>query len=815
MGSFAGHVDHIVIDDREPTLHVSGWLVDTSNQPVSLKVGFRELELVEVRWLERDDIASLFPNCAWARRAGFEVDLIAPDELPESAKLFFLATYRHGDTVAGAFPPTIITRSIGEGEFVPATIDAPQLPESAAIAVPSPAYGALRKVGVDLFLSQAATVFLQTSATPEISIIVHVTSDAESLLSMLQSLEQIRTPAFEVVLYDSSNDPDVTNILDRVQGAVVIAPPFDVPASQALREAAVVCHAPLLLLLDDKATLYPGTLGNIVQTFADDPEVGIVGGRLLDGDGLLISAGGILWRDGAHSLYGAGQLPTLPEFSFQRDVHFVPRQLLAVRKELFETLGGFDQRYGEKIYEDLDLCTRAAEHGFMIRYEPLAAAYLLEPAVSSLNNAQATLFARALYEERHQRFLQHHSASTSIPLLVARTAATPGQRILVLDDSLPLSDAIPSSPTRIAQVINELVSLGHLVTFLPMEGLGATWPDIYRKVPRSVEVLRGYDRHQVQALLAERSGVFDSIFVSKAHVMEFFAPIIPTLSPRPRIIYDAEMVFSLRELAATTPQASQSLTTQELEFVVDAEVSVADAADVVLTVSEDEAGHFRRRGKVGVHVLGHSLTTEPTSTPYRERSGVLSVGSYRGQSVPKGDGVLWYLDEIQPLIRKTLGDQAAHITLAALSKAERLRRPFNTLCKVATSLDDLLPLYDHARVCIVPARSGIGMTRRVLEAAAHGVPVVTTPELAEQIGWTVGVELLVGNTTKEFAEACVQLYQSPHLWEQLRTNALNQVTTTCSPQAFGSTLRTALGESTRKPQVGHFGAIAGMPRQPR
>ena len=812
MGSFAGHVDHIVIDDQEPILRVSGWLVDTSNQPVSLKVGFRESVLAEVRWLEREDIASLFPNCRWAQHAGFEVELQAPEELPESAQLFFLATYRHGDTVAGAFPPTVITRSIGDGEFVPASIDSPLPPTSVPPAAASPAYGELRKVGVDLFLSQAATVLLQTSATPEISIIVHVTSDAESLLSMLQSLEQIRTPAFEVILYDSSSDPDVTNILDRVQGAIVIAPPFDVPASQALREAAVVCHAPLLLFLDDKATLYPGTLANIVHTFADDPQVGIVGGRLLDGDGALISAGGILWRDGAHSLYGSGQAPTLPEFSFQRDVHFVTRQLLAIRKELFEKLGGFDQRYGERVYEDLDLCTRAAEQGYTVRYEPLAAAYLLEPTISVSNDAQATLHARALYEQRHQDFLQHHSASTSLPLLVARTAATPGQRILVLDDSLPLSDAMPSSPTRIAQVINELVSLGHLVTFLPMEGLGATWPDIYRKVPRSVEVLRGYDRHQVHALLSERSGVFDSIFVSKAHVMEFFAPIIPTLTPRPRIIYDAEMVFSLRELAATTPQASQSLTTQELEFVVDAEVSVADAADVVLTVSEDEAGHFRRRGKAGVHVLGHSLNTEPTANPYRERTGLLSVGSYRGQSVPKGDGVLWYLDEIQPHIRKALGDQAAQITLAGLSKAERLRRPFNTLCKVATSLDDLRPLYDHARVCIVPAKSGIGMTRRVLEAAAHGVPVVTTPELAEQMGWTVGVELLVGSTTKEFAEACMQLYQSALLWEQLRTNALTQVSTTCSPQAFGSTLRAALGEGARKPPAGRFGA---MPRSQR
>lgn len=69
--------------------------------------------------------------------------------------------------------------------------------------------------------------------------------------------------------------------------------------------------------------------------------------------------------------------------------------------------------------------------------------------------------------------------------------------------------------------------------------------------------------------------------------------------------------------------------------MVDAEVSVADAADVVLTVSEDEAGHFRRRG-AGAYVLGHSLNTEPTANPYRERTGLLSVGSYRGQSVPKG-----------------------------------------------------------------------------------------------------------------------------------------------------------------------------------
>ena len=73
-----------------------------------------------------------------------------------------------------------------------------------------------------------------------------------------------------------------------------------------------------------------------------------------------------------------------------------------------------------------------------------------------------------------------------------------------------------------------------------------------------------------------------------------------------------------------------------------------------------------------------------------------------------------------------------------------------------SDVDDLTPLYDDARVFVAPTRYSAGISLKVIEAAARGVPIVCTPLVARQLGWISGEELLTAETPAEFACA-VQL----------------------------------------------------------
>lgn len=103
----------------------------------------------------------------------------------------------------------------------------------------------------------------------------------------------------------------------------------------------------------------------------DDPRVGIVGARLLFPDGRVQSAGGRF--DAAlqpyHPCLGWSQI-NHPDVITTRDMPWVTGAALAVRRWVWDTLGGFDTVYERGYFEDVDLCCRAWESGVTVRYEP-------------------------------------------------------------------------------------------------------------------------------------------------------------------------------------------------------------------------------------------------------------------------------------------------------------------------------------------------------------------------------------------------------------------------------------------------------------
>jgi glycosyltransferase involved in cell wall biosynthesis len=81
---------------------------------------------------------------------------------------------------------------------------------------------------------------------------------------------------------------------------------------------------------------------------------------------------------------------------------------------------------------------------------------------------------------------------------------------------------------------------------------------------------------------------------------------------------------------------------------------------------------------------------------------------------------------------------------------------------------------------------------KLVEAAARGVPIVCTTDLAKQLGWAPGTDLLAGDRPEELAESIASLYADAALWNRLRGSALARVAAEYSPAMFESQLRAAL-----------------------
>jgi glycosyltransferase involved in cell wall biosynthesis len=78
-------------------------------------------------------------------------------------------------------------------------------------------------------------------------------------------------------------------------------------------------------------------------------------------------------------------------------------------------------------------------------------------------------------------------------------------------------------------------------------------------------------------------------------------------------------------------------------------------------------------------------------------------------------------------------------------------------------VEDLKALYRRTRVVVCTVSSGGGTRTKILEAAAHGRPIVSTSIGAEGLELQSGSEILLRDDPAEFAAACVQLLDDEDL----------------------------------------------------
>jgi GT2 family glycosyltransferase len=133
------------------------------------------------------------------------------------------------------------------------------------------------------------------------------------------------------------------------------------PFAEHCNIGAEYVHGDILLFLNDDTEPAEGWLEPIIEAF-DDPSVGIVGSRLIYPDGRVQHAGVFLAEpNGILTAYNV--LEDLPS----RNVEAVTGACLAIRRDLFAELGGFDEGFVNG-YEDVDLCLRVRRDGWQVRY---------------------------------------------------------------------------------------------------------------------------------------------------------------------------------------------------------------------------------------------------------------------------------------------------------------------------------------------------------------------------------------------------------------------------------------------------------------
>jgi glycosyltransferase involved in cell wall biosynthesis len=307
-----------------------------------------------------------------------------------------------------------------------------------------------------------------------------------------------------------------------------------------------------------------------------------------------------------------------------------------------------------------------------------------------------------------------------------------------------------------------------------------------------------HGHYGLENFVRERTGYYDIVLVSRPHNMKRVREVlhaVPKFLAETRLVYDAEALFAPREamrLELEGIPVNEARRNRDLQH----EIALTDGASLVLAVNEYEASHFRNATKIPVHIVGHSVKVDPTTLPFEARSDLLFVGLLDNDVSPNVDSIVFFVQEVMPELDRLLG-KTYKLRLIGRNASKKIQSLACPRVELLGRTGDLRSFYDSARMFIAPTRYAAGLPLKVLEAAASGLPAVTTTLIARQLGWRDGVELFASDRASDFAMACGRLYTDHQVWSSLRQQALERIARDCDPVEFHSRISAVLDRSVR------------------
>jgi glycosyltransferase involved in cell wall biosynthesis len=289
-------------------------------------------------------------------------------------------------------------------------------------------------------------------------------------------------------------------------------------------------------------------------------------------------------------------------------------------------------------------------------------------------------------------------------------------------------------------------------------------------------------------------GLLDPFSYDLVHVQRLFsAPLIDPLldrEDRPPVLLDLDdeevefydRLAALHKLRGEAPQARIAASDAQKFSVMGQRY--LPAFDRVLVCSE--RGRARLAARYPDAAFLRLPNAAPPHAPADGRAGkstdLLLVGNL--SYIPNIDAAEWLVREVLPLL------EGASLTLAGSSAREvETLGDENRLVRIAGKVPDLAPYYAASSIAVAPLRTGGGTRIKILEAFAHGVPVVATHLGAEGLDVEDGVHLLLADDPVDFAAQCRRLLVDPAFARSLAQNASSWLTRHATPEIVVGEIR--------------------------
>lgn len=216
-------------------------------------------------------------------------------------------------------------------------------------------------------------------ADPLIGVVILSHNKREQLL---EAVESVRRSDYDglilLVLDNASTDGSADAVAGRFPEVAIHRSPTNLGAAggrnAGWRELRRRGACDIVVFLDDDAEVTPAYFGRIADCFARHADAAVIAGKAhTTRDSHVIMSAGIevnLYTGHVGDI-GTGERDS-GQYEASRELDACGGFALAVRAQVFDELGGIDERFNPYGWEEVDFCLRARRAGYRVLYEPRA-----------------------------------------------------------------------------------------------------------------------------------------------------------------------------------------------------------------------------------------------------------------------------------------------------------------------------------------------------------------------------------------------------------------------------------------------------------
>lgn len=236
---------------------------------------------------------------------------------------------------------------------------------------------------------------MKTDEEPKVAIVLLNYNGHDDTIRCIDSLKKLDYSNYDIIVVDNGSTDGSEKYLRTIEGTHLqqtgrnlgYAGGNNIGIKYALK-----LSPNYILVLNNDTVVERSLLVDLVHSAGELPALGVCGCKILDGKGNI-------WFGGGRLIESIGTTKTFFDERLNEvtEVSFVTGCMLFIKREIFEEVGFFDDRYF-MYFEDAQFCYRVRKHGFKCYYIPsIKITHMIEDGRNTELSAYFTLRNRQIF----------------------------------------------------------------------------------------------------------------------------------------------------------------------------------------------------------------------------------------------------------------------------------------------------------------------------------------------------------------------------------------------------------------------------------